>query len=91
MAIENKVIAVEQIPCRGLTETGAPAFKKEDAQQVIVKVYEDGTSIPLCLCLAGDGVGIRGRCNSKFLNGYDERNTHMIVSELQRCPYNTFT
>jgi hypothetical protein len=88
MAIENKVIAVEKISCRGLTNIGESAFDNENSQPVIVKVYEDGTSTPLCPCFSED-TG-RGRCNYQFLNDDIEESTKKIFNEFKRCPYNTF-
>jgi hypothetical protein len=89
MAIEDKVIAVEKISCRGLTDNGGPAFDNENSQQVIVKVYEDGTSIPLCPCFVGEE-GVRGKCNYKFLNDDIDESAKRIFYEFKRCPYNTF-
>jgi hypothetical protein len=78
---------VKQIPCRGITDTGEPAFNKEDAQQVIVKVYENGVSFPLCHCFAEREFGMIGSCNYKFLNEDIEESARKISDQFKNCIY----
>lgn len=80
MADLPKVIASHNISCKGLNESGRPAFKKDVT--VIVNSYDDGTNRVFCrYCY--QGANVNNRCNPKLLKifGKPEEN------DLKNCIY----
>ena len=46
--IENKIFEVFKMDCRGNMNSDFDFLSKENAEQVIVRVYENGDTIPVC-------------------------------------------
>lgn len=69
MTIEKKIISTNEFKCRGFQGRGfgeqafenrSPILPEKDAVNVILKIYEDGSTSPLC------GFFSNGKCNIKF-------------------------
>jgi len=61
-----KLVTAFQIKCRGVDKDGTECFGETRAPEVIVKVYEDGHTEPLCRCLTKGAVV--PRCNPNNIN-----------------------
>lgn len=48
-----KCIGSHRIDCRGIDEGDKKVLKKSEAEPVIVRIYHDGKSLPLCRYLIG--------------------------------------
>jgi hypothetical protein len=57
MAEDNDLqglIGAFQLECRGCNKAGGKVLSEENAESVVVKVYKDGSSEPLCRYLKKD-------------------------------------
>jgi len=54
--LEKKLVKTYQVKCRGIVEwdSNKPALSKEDSELVIVRIYGDGHSNPLCRYIRGN-------------------------------------
>ena len=77
----ERLVNSHPILCRGANKEGKPVFLKEEAEQVIVKIYEYGKTIPLCRFY--DGSGVAPRCDFK------QRTRSFSEDDLGVCPYSS--
>ena len=83
-ALTKKVIQAFKVKCKGVNLNNTPCFNEGENDDVIIKVYEHGWTVPLCrfaYCATDAGFI---KCNSKLQNvsSAEEHN-------LGDCPYST--
>ena len=73
-----------EFKCLGANKSRKPIFLQEQAEPVILKVYKDGKTEPLCRYVEMGCVA--PRCNPKLIEGLSIRFTE---DDLGICPYAT--
>ena len=79
----SEVVASFHFQCRAASKEGRPVLPNDQAEPIIVNVYRDGTSIPLCRYLSS-GMSPYGICNPDLRKGIGFQ---IPDSEFGSCPY----
>jgi len=61
----KKIVSAFQLYCKGADKDQKPVFSENTKSSVIVRVYEDGSAIPLCRYV--ERLCVTPRCNPKLV------------------------
>lgn len=52
--VTGEVLETHLIKCKGSNKNNSPILPEDQEEQVIVKIYRSGESLPLCRYISGD-------------------------------------